>query len=284
MLKKVKKKLFFVTALYILVVLISLFFSPVSLSTNQYNPSLTSTSVADPPHWLFNGSYANYICKYVFSTVSDNKLAEQYNLTECLTYKINNVNLSIGSYSTAREVTNPKNGSLLCNILCENRTDADLTNVSLPVMLSVADLNYFSVNQLPPDNDVNTPVLSNTTLTTGLMVLKANSTTGNKTTVKVYEISKKETNIICFSKISTIINCSYSAYSGLLLNSHYLYNSTHGNLSYLEYRSFYLTSTNISVVPPAVLNIFTVDYGAMLVTPILVVVAAIAILYYRKKI
>ena len=284
MFKKIKKKLFFCTALYIFVVLISLFFSPVSLSTNQYNPNLTSTSVADPPHWLFNGSYANYLCKYVFSTANDNKLAEQYNLTECLTYKINNVNLSMGSYSTSREVTNPKNGSLLCNIQCENITDADLTKVSLPVMLSVADLNYFSENQLPPDNDVNNPKLPNTTLTTGLMVLKADSTTGNKTTVKVYEISKNKINIGRFSKISNFINCTYSVYSGLLLNSHYLYNSTYGNVSYLEYRSFYLTSTNISVVAPAVLNIFTVDYGAMLVTPILVVVAAIAILYYRKKI
>ena len=286
MLKNVKKKLFFVTALYIFVVLISLFFSPAYLSTNQYNPNLTSTSVADPPHWLFNGSYANYLNRCVFSTINNDKLVGQYNNTECLTYKLYNVSLNMRSYSTMREVTNPKNGSLLCNIQYLNATDANLTNVSLPVMLSTADLNYFSENQLPPDNYINKPVSSNSTLTTGLMVLKADSPTGNKTTVKVYEISKNKTIIGRFLKTSIFINCTYSAYSGLLLNSNYLYNSTvsYGNCSYLRSGSLNLTSTNISVIPPAVLNIFTVDYGAIIITPILVAVAAIAILYNRKKI
>ncbi|MCL4480698.1 MAG: hypothetical protein M1113_04355 [Candidatus Thermoplasmatota archaeon] len=284
MLKKVKKKLFFVTALYIFIVLISLFFSPAYLSTNQYNPNLTSTTVADPPHWLFNGSYANYLFKCGFSTVNNSQVAGRFNYTGCCTYKIYNVSLSKGSYSTLREVTNPKNGSLLCNIQYGNVTNANLTNASLPVMLSAADLNYFSENQLPPDNDINNPVLPNTTLTTGLMVLKGNSTAANKKTVKVYEISKNETVIRCFTKISIFSTCNYSAYSGLLLNGNYLYNSTHGNVSYLGFRSLNLTSTNISVVPAAVLNIFTVDYSAILVTPILVAVAAIAILYYRKKI
>ena len=262
------------------------------LVTNQvssdqgYNVETPFDSITGPPHWLFNGSYANYLCKCVFSTINNNKLVGQYNNTECITYKLYNVSLNMRSYSTMREDTNPKNGSLLCNIQYLNATDANLTNVSLPVMLSTADLNYFSENQLPPDNYINKPVSSNSTLTTGLMVLKADSPTGNKTTVKVYEISKNKTIIGRFLKTSIFINCTYSAYSGLLLNSNYLYNSTvsYGNCSYLRSGSLNLTSTNISVVPPAVLNIFTVDYGAIIITPILVAVAAIAILYYRKKI